>query len=134
MLTTMCNLLYDFWRETWFYSCQSYERIYKFTMDLIPHDWKHLLKNWNLSSERPLLRYYTYPHKDTRKVKGFHKTSTNKEIYFTFQSNSTKQYNKLFKFISLYKLSWRTPYSQTRKLWWIYIFLSGINLFNFFIP
>ena len=30
-----------------------------------------------------------YPHKDTRKVKDFQKLS-NKKIYFTLQSNSTK--------------------------------------------
>ena len=40
----------------------------------------------------------TYNNKGTTKVKDFQKLSY-KEIYFTFQSNSTK-YNKPFKFIS----------------------------------
>ena len=53
MLTTMRNILCDIWGETRFYYCQPYRRIYKFTMDLIPNDWKHLLK-----TETSLLRHY----------------------------------------------------------------------------
>ena len=44
MLTTISDLLYDIWQEIRFYYCQPYKRIHKFTMDLIPNDWKHLLK------------------------------------------------------------------------------------------
>ena len=40
-----------------------------------------------------------YQYKSTRKVEDFQKLS-NKEIYFTLQSNSTKWYKKPFKFIS----------------------------------
>ena len=51
-----------------------------------------LLKN-------PFLKFFCYNKKVTGKIKYFQKPS-NKEIYFTLQSNSTK-YNKYFKFISL---------------------------------
>ena len=49
------------------------------------------------------LKMFYYPNKVTRKVKEFQKVS-NKEIYLSLQSNSAK-YKKLFKFISLAKLS-----------------------------
>ena len=52
-----------------------------------------LLKNL---FEKFFIRYYN--SKGTRKVKDFQKPS-NKEIYFTLQSNSTK-YNKTFRLIS----------------------------------
>ena len=55
-------------------------------MGSISNDWKQLLR-----------KYFCYNNKVTRKVKDFHKLS-NKEIYFTLQSNSTKY--KPFKFIS----------------------------------
>ena len=88
MLTTMSNPFYEIWRETRFYYCQPYKRIHTFTMNLIPNDWKHLLKTETSQ----------YLCKGTRKVKDFQKLS-NKEIYFTLQSNSTKKHNKPFKFI-----------------------------------
>ena len=65
-------------------------------MGLIPNDWKHLL--WTETSEKFLLKVFCYNNKLTKKVKDFQKLS-NKEIYFSLQSNSAK-YNKLFKFIS----------------------------------
>ena len=65
-------------------------------MDLILNDWKHLLRTE--TSQKSLLKIFYYNNKVTMKVKDFQKLS-NKEIYFTFQSNSTK-YNKLFKLIS----------------------------------
>ena len=54
-------------------------------MDLILHDWKH-----SLITETFQMKNLFYTCKGTRKVKDFQKTSNNKEIYFTFQSNSTK--------------------------------------------
>ena len=42
MLANMSNLL--IWRETRFYYCQPYKRKYRLNVDLIPNDWKHLLK------------------------------------------------------------------------------------------
>ena len=62
----------------------------------IPNDWKHLLRTE--TSQKNLFKIFIYKNKVTRKVKDFQKLS-NKEIYFTFQSNSTKC-NKPFKFIS----------------------------------
>ena len=44
MLTATSNLLYETWRETRFYYCQPYKRIYEFTMDLVPNGSKNLLK------------------------------------------------------------------------------------------
>ena len=64
-------------------------------MDLILNDWKHLLRTE--TSQKPLLKPFSYNNKDNRKVNDFQELS-NKEIYFTLQSNSTK-YNKPFKFI-----------------------------------
>ena len=87
MVTTMSNLLYNIWRESRFYYCQPHERIYKFTMDLMPNDWKHLLETDTSHNKNPFKALY--PYKGTRKVKDFQKLS-NKEIYFTRQSNSTK--------------------------------------------
>ena len=57
-------------------------------MDLIPNDWKHLLKTETSQKKIPFKALY--PYKGTRKVKELQKLSTNKEIYFTLQSNSTK--------------------------------------------
>ena len=65
-------------------------------MDLIPNDWKHLLRTENC--QKFILKTVSYSNKDTRKVKDFQKLS-NKEIYFILQSNSIK-YNKSFKFPS----------------------------------
>ena len=61
MLTTMYNFLYDIWQEPTFYYCQPYKRIYKFPMELIPHDWKHLIKTETFQMKNPLRRHYTYP-------------------------------------------------------------------------
>ena len=64
-------------------------------MGSIPNDWKHLLRN---EASQKSLKIFWYNNKVTRKVKEFKKLS-NKEIYFSLQSNSAK-YNKSFKFIS----------------------------------
>ena len=80
----MSNLLYDTWRETRFYYCQPHKRIYKFTTELIPNDWKHLLKTE--TSEKKIPFKTLYPYQGIRKVKDFQKLST-KEFYFTLQSN-----------------------------------------------
>ena len=61
----------------------SHKRIYKFIMDLIPSDWKHLLKTD--TSQKSILKTFYYNNTDTRRVKDFQKRP-NKEIYFTFQS------------------------------------------------
>ena len=63
-------------------------------MELIPNNWKYLLRIE--TSSKSLLKTF-YANKGTRKVIDLQKLS-NKEIYFTLQSNSTK-YNKLFKFV-----------------------------------
>ena len=63
-------------------------------MDLIPNDRKSLLRT--KSSQKFLLKTFHYNNKGTRKVKDFQNLS-DKEIYFTLQSNSTK-YSKPFKF------------------------------------
>ena len=68
-------------------------------MDLIPNDWKHLLKAETSKNLFQKLSVHYYKNKDKRNVKDFRKIS-NKEIYFTLQSKSTK-YNKPSKFISL---------------------------------
>ena len=61
------------------------------------NDWKHLYRTEN--SQKSLLKIFYYNNNIvTRKVKDFQKLP-NKEIYLTFQSNSTK-YNKPFRFIS----------------------------------
>ena len=52
-------------------------------MDLIPNDWKHLLKTD--TSQKSILKTFYYNNTDTRRVKDFQK-GPNKEIYFTFQS------------------------------------------------
>ena len=79
-------------------------------MDLIHNDWKHLLRTE--TSQKPLLKTFSCINKGNRKAKDFQKLS-NKETYFTFQSNSTK-YNKPFKFISwLNFLEGQAPYSQS---------------------
>ena len=69
--------------------------IYKLIKGSIPNDWKHLLRTE--TSQKSLLKIFCYNNKVTREVKDFQKLS-NKEIYFTLQSNSTK-YKKPFKFI-----------------------------------
>ena len=53
MLTTMSNLLYNIWRETGFYYYQPCKRKCKFNMDLIPNDWKHLLKTETSQKKNP---------------------------------------------------------------------------------
>ena len=52
-------------------------------MDLIPNDWKHLLKTD--TSQKSILKTFYYNNTDTRRVKDFQKRP-NKEIYFTFHS------------------------------------------------
>ena len=52
MLTNMPNLL--IWGETRFYYCQSYKRKYRLNVDLIPNDWKHLLKTETTQKKNPL--------------------------------------------------------------------------------
>ena len=59
----------------------SHKRIYKFIMDLIPNDWKHLLKTD--TSQISILKTFYYNNTDTRRVEDFQKRP-NKEIYFTF--------------------------------------------------
>ena len=50
----MCNLIYGIWQETrFYYYCQPYKRIYKFTMDLIYYDWEHLLKTGTFQMKSP---------------------------------------------------------------------------------
>ena len=56
-------------------------------MGSIPNDWKRLIRTE--TSQKFLLRMFCYNTKVARKVKDFQKLS-NKEIYFTHQSNSTK--------------------------------------------
>ena len=65
-------------------------------MDSIPNDWKHFLSTE--TSPKSFLKIFYHNNKDTRKVKDF-KNLSNKEIYFTLQSNSAKC-NKPFPFIS----------------------------------
>ena len=48
-------------------------------MDLIPNDWKHIIRNE--ISQKSFLKIFYYNNKSTRKVKNFQKLS-NKEIYF----------------------------------------------------
>ena len=64
-------------------------------MGSVPDDWKHLLRTE--TSLKPLLKIFYCNNKVTKKVKNFQKLS-NKEIYFTLQSNCTK-YSKTFKLI-----------------------------------
>ena len=47
----------------------NHERIYKLIMELIPNDWKHLLRTE--SSQKSLLRTFYYNNIGTRKVKDF---------------------------------------------------------------
>ena len=56
-------------------------------MDLIPNDWKHLLRTE--TSEKYLFKTIYYNNKGTRKVKDFQKLF-DKKICFILQSNSTK--------------------------------------------
>ena len=69
--------------------------MHKLIMDLIPNDWKHLLKTE--TCQKCLLKNFYYNNKGTRKVKYFQKLSL-KKIYFILQSNSTK-YQKPYKLI-----------------------------------
>ena len=57
-------------------------------MNLMPNDWKHLLKTG--SFQKSLLKAFYYNIKGTRKV---FKNISNKEIYFILQSNCTKHNN-----------------------------------------
>ena len=74
----------------------NHKRTHKHVMDLLPNDWKHLLRPE--ASQKFLLKTFYYNNTATRNKKDF-QTLSNKKIYFTLQSNSTK-YNKLFKFTS----------------------------------
>ena len=69
--------------------------IFKLIMSLIPNDWKHLLRT-KISQKKLLLQHYN--NEGTMKVKDFQNLS-NKKIYFTLQSSSSK-HNKTFNFIS----------------------------------
>ena len=69
--------------------------IYKLVMDLIPNDWKHLLRTETF--QKSLIKTFYYNNKSTRKIKNLQKLS-NKETYLTLPSNITK-YSKPFKFI-----------------------------------
>ena len=53
MVTVMSSTFYDIWQETRFYYGQPYKRIYKFTMNLIANDWKHLLKTETSQKKNP---------------------------------------------------------------------------------
>ena len=59
-------------------------------MDLISPDWKHLLKTETFQMKNLIQGTIPIPIKVRKKVKYFQKTSTNKEIHFTLQSNSNK--------------------------------------------
>ena len=61
--------------------------IYKIIMEFIVSNWKHLFRIEN--SQKALSNFFYYNNKGTTKVKDFQKLR-NKEIYFAFQSNSTK--------------------------------------------
>ena len=65
-------------------------------MDLIPNDWRRFLRTE--ISQKMFLKNSYYNNKGTRKVKDF-QIFSNKEVYFTLRSNSTK-HNKSVKFIS----------------------------------
>ena len=65
-------------------------------MDLIPNDWKHLLRTE--TSQKFFLKTFYYNNEGTRDVKNFQKLC-NKKNYFTLQSNSTNC-DKPFKFFS----------------------------------
>ena len=78
------------------FSIANHKRIYKPFMDLIPNDWKHLLRS--KTSQKSFLKTFYYNNKGTRKLKDFRKLS-NKEIYFILQSNRTR-YKNPFNFIS----------------------------------
>ena len=56
-------------------------------MEFIVSNWKHLFRIEN--SQKVLSNFFYYNNKGTRKVKDFQKLRS-KEIYFAFQSNSTK--------------------------------------------
>ena len=73
----------------------NHKKIYELIMDSTHSDWKHL--PGTKTSQKSLIKSFYYNNKGTSKVKDFQKLS-NKVIYFTLQSVSTK-YNKLFKFI-----------------------------------
>ena len=74
----------------------NHRRTCKLIMDVILNNCKHLLRTE--TSQKSLLKTFYYNNNGTRKLKDFQKLS-NKEIYLTLQSSSTK-HNKPFKFIS----------------------------------
>ena len=126
MLTTMSNLPCDIWWETRFFYCQPYTRIYKFTMDLIPNDWKHLLKT---ESSWKILFKALYLYKGTRKKKSS-KNSLIKKSTSPFNlivlNNTTNLWNSFYGQTSLND----TIFSVKKALMDI-CFLSGVNLFIF---
>ena len=73
----------------------SLERISLHILDLLCNAWKHILGNETF--QKLLFKIFSYNKQVTRKIKYFQKRS-NKEIYFTLQSNNTK-YIKPFMFI-----------------------------------
>ena len=74
----------------------NHRRTCKLIMDVILNNCKHLLRTE--TSQKSLLKTFYYNNNGTRKLKDFQKLS-NKEIYLTLHSSSTK-HNKPFKFIS----------------------------------
>ena len=64
-------------------------------MDLISNDWKHKIRK---KPREFFVKISCLDNKGTRKIKDLQKLS-NKEIYFSFQSNNTK-YIKPFEFVS----------------------------------
>ena len=65
-------------------------------MDLVPNGLKKIPRTE--TTQKSLLKTFRHDSKGTRKIKDLKKLS-NKDIYFTLQSNNTK-YIKPFKFIS----------------------------------
>ena len=73
------------------FTTAKHKRKRKLIIDLIPNDWQHLLKSETSQTVKnnKIPFKALYPYKGTRNVKDFQKLS-NKEIYLTLQSNSTK--------------------------------------------
>ena len=80
------------------------EGIYLYNMDLICKDWKHILRNG--STQKSFFKTFCYNKQDTWKMVDFQKLS-NKEIYFTLQSNSSNTPNRfsLFHSQTLWKVT-----------------------------
>ena len=74
----------------------NHHKVYKYIVDLIPSNWKHILRT--KTTQESLFKTFYYNVKGIRKVKNLQKLS-NKEFYVTLQHNHDN-YNKPFKFIS----------------------------------